>query len=127
MSRTVIGPVGPPYSAALKVSGGETVYISGLLAVGADGGVLSPGDLEGQARAIFANMAELVNAAGGTMGDVVKITAYITTLEGYASYGTVRRDVFGDRLPASATVKVAGLVVPGCLIEIEAVAVLGMA
>jgi 2-iminobutanoate/2-iminopropanoate deaminase len=124
MSRVVIGPVGPPYSAALKVSGRETIYLSGLLAVDAAGGVVAPGNLEAQARAIFANMAQLMSEAGGSMGDVVKITAYITTLEGYASYGTVRREVFGDRLPASATVKVAGLVVPDCVIEIEAVAVL---
>ena len=125
MGRIVIGPTGTPYSAALKVSGSETVYVSGLLATDAEGTIVAA-DLEGQARYIFASMSQLLSEAGATLADVVKITAYITSLDGYASYGTVRRDVFGERLPASATLQVAGLVIPGCLIEIEAVAVLGM-
>ncbi len=126
MSRTVLGPTGTPYSIGLKVFGAETIYVAGHLAVDPDGRVVAPGDMEGQARYIFAAIGKLLKEAGGSLSDVVKITAYITTLEGYASYGTVRRAVFGDMLPTSATLQVAGLVIPGCLIEIEAIAVLGM-
>ena len=126
MGRTVLGPVGTPYSVGLKVSGRETVYLAGHLAVDDSGTLVAPGDMEGQARYIFDSMTKILAEAGGSLRDVVKITAYITTLEGYKSYGTVRRDVFGDHLPTSATLQVAGLVIPGCLIEIEAIAVLGM-
>jgi enamine deaminase RidA (YjgF/YER057c/UK114 family) len=126
MGRTVLGPVGTPYSVGLKVSGSETVYLAGHLAVDESGALVAPGDMEGQARYIFESMAKILAEAGGSLSDVVKITAYITTLEGYKSYGTVRRDVFGENLPTSATLQVAGLVIPGCVIEIEAVAVLGM-
>jgi enamine deaminase RidA (YjgF/YER057c/UK114 family) len=55
------------------------------------------------------------------MSDVVKINAFVTSLENYGEYAKVRNEVFGDQMPASATVQVAGLLV-GAQIEIDAVA-----
>jgi len=124
MKRTVIGKTGTPYSQALKIEGQEMVFISGQLAVDANGTLVGPGDLEAQARYIFASMEELLRDVNGSLKNIVKIGAFITTMDGYASYGKVRRDVFGDTLPTSSTVIVAGLVTPGCVIEIEAIAVL---
>jgi enamine deaminase RidA (YjgF/YER057c/UK114 family) len=79
MGRTVLGPVGTPYSVGLKVSGSETVYLAGHLAVDESGALVAPGDMEGQARYIFESMAKILAEAGGSLSDVVKITAYITT------------------------------------------------
>lgn len=124
MKRTVIGKSGTPYSQALKIDGGELLFISGQLAVDESGTLVGAGDLEAQARYIFASMEKLLSEAGGSLKNIVKIGAFITTMEGYASYGKVRRDLFGDTLPASSTVVVAGLVTPGCVIEIEAIAVI---
>jgi 2-iminobutanoate/2-iminopropanoate deaminase len=124
MKRTVIGKTGTPYSQALRVEGGELFFISGQLAVDESGALVGAGDLEAQARHIFASMDKLLHEAGGSLKNIVKIGAFITTMDGYASYGKVRRDVFGDALPTSSTVIVAGLVTPGCVIEIEAIAVL---
>lgn len=124
MKRTVIGKTGTPYSQALKIEGGEMVFISGQLAIDANGTLVGPGDLEAQARYIFASMEKLLRDAGGSLENVVKIGAFITTMDGYPSYGKVRREMFGDTLPTSSTVIVAGLVTPGCVIEIEAIAVL---
>jgi enamine deaminase RidA (YjgF/YER057c/UK114 family) len=124
MKRTVIGKTGTPYSQALKIEGGELFFISGQLAVDESGTLVGAGDLEAQARYIFSSMENLLAEAGGSLKHIVKIGAFITTMDGYASYGKVRRDVFGDTLPTSSTVIVAGLVVPGCVIEIEAIAVL---
>jgi 2-iminobutanoate/2-iminopropanoate deaminase len=124
MKRTVIGKTGTPYSPALKVEGGSLFFISGQLAVDETGSLVGPGDLEAQARYIFAAMEKLLAEGGGTIKNIVKIGAFITTMDGYASYGNVRREVFGDSLPTSSTVIVAGLVTPGCVIEIEAIAVL---
>ena len=124
MDRTVLGPAGTPFSQGLKVTGRELIFISGQLAVDERGAVVAPDDLEAQARYVFASIEKLLRQGGASLADVVKITAFVTTLDGYASYGKVRREVFGERLPTSSTVQVTSLVTPGCVIEIEAVAVL---
>ena len=124
MERAVLGPSGTPYSQGLKVTGQQMIFISGQLAVDEKGTVVSPGNLEAQARHIFASIERLLSDGGASLSNVVKITAFITTLDGYPQYGKVRRDVFGEHLPTSSTVQVTSLVIPGCVIEIEAVAVL---
>ncbi len=74
-----------------------------------------------EARATFANIERALAKAGASMSDVVRITAFMTSLDAYGEYAEVRSEVFGDTLPASATVQVAGLLV-GAQIEIDAVA-----
>jgi 2-iminobutanoate/2-iminopropanoate deaminase len=63
-----------------------------------------------------------VQEAGGTAADVVKITAFLTSLDDYQRYNEVRREVFGSSLPASTAVAVAGLILTTASIEIDAVA-----
>jgi 2-iminobutanoate/2-iminopropanoate deaminase len=77
--------------------------------------------MEAEARATFANIERTLETAGAAMSDVVKIAAFITDLEAYPDYAKVRSEVFGDQLPASSTVQVAGLLV-GAQLEIEAIA-----
>lgn len=125
ITKTPLGPPGRPYSQALDVAGGKRmIFVSGQLARADPEHAHHPGDLGRQAREIFANMDALLREAGGSLADVVKITAFLTTLDGYADYSAIRREVFADPLPASSTVQVSSLVTPGCLIEIEAVAIL---
>lgn len=124
MERTVLGARGAPYSQGLKVAGKEMVFVSGQLSIDEKGAVVAPGNLEEQARHAFRAIEKLLKEAGGTLANVVKITAFITTLDGYQGYGKVRRELFGETFPTSSTVQVTALVVPGCLIEIEAIAVL---
>lgn len=125
MNRSVLGSTTKPYSQGLKITGGSsTIFISGQIARDEHDVVFFPGDMEKQARYIFASIDELLVQAGATMSNVVKIVAFVTTLDGYASYSKVRRDVFGSTLPVSSTVQVTSLVTPGCVIEIEAIAVL---
>ena len=115
-TKTPLGPSGRPYSHALDVAGGKhMVFVSGQLARADPEHAHHPGDLGRQA---------LLREAGGSLADVVKITAFLTTLDGYADYSAIRREVFADPLPASSTVQVSSLVTPGCLIEIEAIAIL---
>ena len=66
----------------------------------------------------------MLRAAGGSLADVAQTTDYITTTDGYRATADVRREVFGDQFPAATGVIVAGLLRPGALIEIDAVAVL---
>jgi 2-iminobutanoate/2-iminopropanoate deaminase len=120
ITKLPLGAAGTPYSQGLKIGkGAQMVFISGQLAKPAPGQGMGA-----QAREIFANIDALLREAGGSLADVVKITAFITTLDGYADYSALRKEVFTAPYPTSSTVQIAGLVVPGCLIEIEAIAVL---
>jgi len=105
---------GASYSKAVAVSGpGTTVYVSGMIA---------PGEtLAQQTNGCFDQIEEALRAAGGTLEHVVRITAFLTSLDEYAEYGRVRGERFGQNLPASAAVRVAGLL-QGAAIEIDAVA-----
>ena len=109
------------FSGALLVEGeGAWVFISGQLGTDEDGNIV-PGGLEAEARLTFSHLIDKVVAAGGGSSNVVKLTAYLTSLDEYPKYGSVRREVFGDTLPASTAVQVVGLL-GGATIEIDAIA-----
>jgi enamine deaminase RidA (YjgF/YER057c/UK114 family) len=109
------------YSSTVATSGaGRTIYVSGDVGFGPDGKVVS-GGMEAEARATFANIERSLQAAGAELSHVVKISAFVTSLDDYSAYAAVRAEVFGDQLPASSTVQVAGLLV-GAQLELEAVA-----
>jgi 2-iminobutanoate/2-iminopropanoate deaminase len=110
------------FSDAVTLTGaGRVIHVSGSVGFGDDGKVVS-GGMEAEARATFANIAKTLEAAGAKLSDIVRITAFITDLEAYPEYAKVRSELFAaDRLPASATVQVAGLLV-GAQIEIDAIA-----
>ena len=124
MQRTILGQVSSSYSPGLVVEGKRLVFISGQLPTDAEGKLVGAGDMEAQVRQSFANVQRLLNQAGASMDDVVKITAFLTSLADYAKYSAVRREFFAPNFPASSAVQVAGLVLEGAMVEIEAVAVL---
>lgn len=116
------------YTYAPAVRHGDTVYVSGLDAWDMETRqMLCPGDMAGQLRVIYARLAEILAAAGGTLDDIVFTREYVTTLDGYRTTAPVRREVFREPFPASVGVQVVGLVHEGALIELEAVAELGQA
>src|SRR6185436_16069807 len=103
------------FSKAVVVSGpGKTVYVSGHLS--AKGGSMAE-----QTNACFDQIEDALRAGGGSLANVVRITAWLTGLEEYAEYSRVRGERFGKNLPASAAVQVAGLL-QRALIEIDAFA-----
>jgi 2-iminobutanoate/2-iminopropanoate deaminase len=109
------------FSDAVTTSGpGRVIHVSGNVGFGDDGTVV-PGGMGAEARATFAHIERTLKAAGADLSHVVKINAFVTSLEEYGEYAKVRSEVFGDNLPASATVQVAGLLV-GAQIEIDAIA-----
>jgi enamine deaminase RidA (YjgF/YER057c/UK114 family) len=112
------------FSAAVVVPLGPTslIFVSGE--VGRDSsGSLVTGGFEVEARQCFANIQFALQRAGASFTDVVRITAYIKSLDDYAVYAKVRNDVFGADWPASATVGVSDLLL-GARLEVDAVAVL---
>jgi len=102
------------FSRAVTVSGpGRTVYVSGNI---------SPsGSMADQTNGCIDQIESAVRAAGGSLENVVRVTAWLTSLDEYAEYSRVRGERFARNLPASAAVQVAGLL-QGALIEIDAVA-----
>jgi 2-iminobutanoate/2-iminopropanoate deaminase len=116
------GPAGATYSDAVVVAGagGRTIHVSGQLPVDAEGNPVE-GDLGEQARACFDAIERVLGRCGAGLGDVVRITAFLTQLDDYRAYSAARARAFGDRLPASASVQVAGLL-GGALVEVDAVA-----
>ena len=110
----VPGARGASFSKAVAVSGaGRTVYVSGHIAPGRS--------MVEQTNGCFDQIEAALRAVGGSLEHVVRITAWLTSLDEYAEYARVLGDRFGANLPASAAVQVAGLL-HGALIEIDAVA-----
>ena len=115
----------PTYSQAVKVTGGETIlYIAGQVAYDDKGGAAYPGDFKAQARAALLAVKAQVEAGGGTMANIVKVTTYVTDMRYRPDYARIRGEFFGPKMPASTMVAVTALALPELLIEIEAVAVI---
>ena len=121
--RKPISPQGlssnPAFAPAVQV--GELLFISGQVAQDNEGNLVGPGDCEAQTRHIMSRIQTIAEAAGATMGDVVKTTTFLTDIAGYPDFSRVRGETFPSSPPASSTVIVAGLVRPEFLVEIEAI------
>lgn len=125
MSRRTLGkPTGSSYAAGISVPSGQLVFVSGIVALGADGNVIAPGDMGTQTRHVFDRMGDLLAEAGAGFEDVVKITTFVTDMSQYADFAKVRGEVFKDGYPASATVGVNALVLDGLVVEVEAIAII---
>jgi 2-iminobutanoate/2-iminopropanoate deaminase len=120
---TVYSPV--RYAQGLKTTGGTIVWISGQVSQDRDGKVVHKGDFTAQARQALTNLKAMVEAAGGTIQDIIKVNTYLTDLRYREELARVRGEFFPDgKLPASTLVGVTGLADPDMLVEIEAIAVL---
>lgn len=104
---------------------GEIAYFSGLTARGADGKTIIGKDEYEQTRAIFEKFKALVEAAGGAMADIVKITVFVTRIENRQQVWDARRAFFTGDFPTSALVEVSRLASPEIFVEIEGIAHLG--
>ena len=115
-------PVGP-YSQAI-VHGG-LVYVSGQVPLDPATGRLVEGEIEAQAERVFANLRAVLEAAGASMDDVLRVAVYLTDLALFPRVNAVYARQFGaGPKPARTTVGVAALPL-GAAIEVDAVAALG--
>ncbi len=116
------------FSQIVAASGGKTIYISGQTAWDSHKQIVGGTDLARQARQALRNVQTAVEAAGGTLADVVSLRIYIVNYkpEEAEAVGGALREFFPDeRRPASTWIGVSSLADPDFLIEIEATAVLG--
>jgi enamine deaminase RidA (YjgF/YER057c/UK114 family) len=115
----------PSYNQAIKVTGAQTIlFLAGQVPYAPDGTVNHIGDFMGQARQVFGAVTALVEHAGGTLDNVVKITTSVTDVRRRMDFRVVRDEFFGRRGPASTMVEVSSLSHPDHLIEVGAIAVL---
>ena len=116
---------GGAFSAGVEAPVGRTVYVSGQVAMDAEGKVVGEGDVRAQTEKVLENVGVVLGEAGGTFDDVVKVTVFITDMGHYDQIHEVRRRFFGEPYPASSMVEVSALIDPRLLVEVEAVAVVG--
>jgi 2-iminobutanoate/2-iminopropanoate deaminase len=110
-----------PYSQAIKI--GNQLFTSGQLPINPSTGEVS-GDTAAQTQQVLENLKAVIEAAGGTLRDVVKATVFMTDLSGFAAMNEVYAKYFGAEPPARSTVEVSGLA-KQALVEIEVVAMIG--
>ena len=108
-----------PYSQAVRV--GDTVYLSGQIPLDPQTMELVEGDIGARARRVFDNLAAVMQEAGGSLSDIVKLTIYLVDLEQFGQVNEVMAEYFDAPFPSRATVAVAALP-KGAPIEVEAVA-----
>ena len=115
-----------PLSQAVRI--GNTIYLSGQIAVDEQGRVVGEGDITAQSRQCFENMKAVLAKAGAKLTDVVRLTTFFTAdlgdMEMTKAYWKVRREYFGDHRPASTGLQVKALIYPSLLLEIDAIAVI---
>ena len=107
-----------PYSQAIKV--GNTVWLSGQIPLIPGSMELVTGDITAQATQVFANLAAVAEAAGGSLNNAVKINISLTNLDHFAAVNQVMANFLQAPYPARACVQVAALP-RGVDIEVEAV------
>ena len=113
-------PIGP-YSQAIKV--GKWLFVSGQIPIDPSTGRVIEGSFVDKVRRVMENIKAIVEAAGGSLNNVVKVTVYLKDISLYAEFNKVYKEYFKDRKPARAVVAVKDLPA-GAEIEIEAIAYL---
>ena len=114
------------FSSGVKTTGGETLRLSGQMARNADNKLVGIGDMAAQTRQVLENIKGLVERAGGTMNDVVKLMVFVKDMSKFREIHDVRLEFFHeDHLPASTMVEISRFTLEDALIEIDATAVIG--
>lgn len=132
MPKQLINPphLLPPrgFNHGILCSDGRVLFLAGQDATGADGRVVSPGDVVAQYEQVLLNLQAVVVEAGGQMTDIVKLNIFVKDRDDYVSklreLGRVHKRYFGDYYPAMALFEVTAFFQPDALIECEGFAYL---
>ena len=117
----VPGLAAPLSHYADAVRAGDLLFVSGMPALDGDGELVGPGDVVAQFAQVLANLRAVLDAAGATPADVVKVSVFLTDVDDRPRINPLRQEFFGSARPASTLVEVSRLPVPGMLVEMEAV------
>jgi 2-iminobutanoate/2-iminopropanoate deaminase len=108
--------------AVVATTPGRFVFVSGLTARSADGTIVAVGDLQGQVKQVMENLRIVLEAAGASLDDVVRIHTYVRDISNFEPIESCWREYWGEVWPASTLVQIARLFDERQLIEIEATA-----
>ncbi|HID38572.1 MAG TPA: RidA family protein [Calditrichaeota bacterium] len=117
-SQNAPAPIGP-YSQAIEVNG--FIFTSGQIALTPTADLVD-GDIVAQARQVFENLKEVLNAAGSDLDHVVKTTIYLQNMSDFTKVNEVYAGYFGRSLPARSTIEVSRLP-KDVLVEVDCIAV----
>ena len=109
-----------PYSQAVRA--GDTVYLSGQIALDPASGELVAGGFEAEARRVFDNLLAVAAAAGATLDDAVRVTIYLVDLRRFPVVNAIMAEYFREPFPARVTIGVASLP-RGAQVEVDCVLV----
>ena len=128
MAKTTLNPDGLPvprgsYSLVNIAQPGRMVFIAGQTASDIDGKVVGVGDARAQTRFVLGKIQLAVEAAGGSLNDIVAMNVFSTDIRHHRDINDIRREVLGGNFPASTMVQVVALARPELLLEINAIAV----
>ncbi len=108
---------------AVVPAGATTIYVGGQNAVDAEGSLVGAGDAAAQSARALANVKTALAAAGASVADVVQWTVlFVDGVDVAAAYGAIAADLASDEPALVTSALVAGLGVPGALVEIGAIA-----
>lgn len=110
-----------PYVQGVAISNGTMILTSGVVARNEHGQIVGIGDIRVQTRQCLANIRNIIEAGGGTLRDLAKVTVFVRDLRDYNAMNEVRREVL-DGIPFASSTVQAMLNAPEALIEIEAIA-----
>ncbi len=114
-------PIGPYSQGILVENPNKTLFISGQIPIDPKTGKLVKGEITEQARQAIENLVAVLEAAGATVDDVVKVNVYLEDINDFGEFNKVYEEYFGRSKPARAVVQVARLP-KDVKIEIEAIA-----
>jgi 2-iminobutanoate/2-iminopropanoate deaminase len=109
-----------PYSAAIRH--GSMIFTSGQIGVNPQTGELAPGGVAAQTRQALQNLQTVLEAAGASLGVVVKTTVFLSDIQDYGKVNGIYAEFFDQKPPARSAVQVAALP-KGAAVEIEAIAI----
>ena len=132
MEKTIINPptLARPagFSHGILVTGGRLLFLAGQTASDAEGRIVAPYDLVAQYKQVLRNLQTIVEAADGTMQDIVKINIFVRDRDDYLAHlktlGRVHTSFFGAYYPATALFEISRFFQEEALIEIEGLAML---
>ena len=104
---------------------GNQVFIAGMTAGDGRGGVLGDGSMYDQAKQTFTKIKHLIEAAGGTMNDIIRVDIYVTDITRREEVWKARREFFTGDFPTSTLVEVRALAIPQLHVEVNAIGFLG--
>ena len=110
------------YSRAVKV--GNTIEVTGTVAVDDNGQTVGIGDAYAQARFAIQKIEKVLQQAGASLKDVVRTRMFVTDISRWGEYGKAHGEFFAAIMPCTSMIEVKGLIDPEYLIEIEATAII---